>query len=93
MARINLGDKVKDEVSGFTGIAIGRMIFLHGCDRVIVQPAVGKDGKMGDNATFDEPQLKVLKRAVVASEEHLPSETKTGGFNVRPSRNGDDFRP
>ncbi len=33
---IELGDKVRDTVTGFTGIAIGRAKWLYGCDRIVV---------------------------------------------------------
>jgi hypothetical protein len=68
---IRLGDKVKDSVTGFTGIAIGRTEWLHGCARIIVQPTgVMKDGKLYDTQQFDEPQLVILKRGAVPQGEH-----------------------
>ncbi len=79
---INLGDKVKDGVSGFTGIAIGRTVWLQGCDRVIVQPPVGKDGKLPDCATFDEPQLILIKAKVVKKAKS----DKTGGYDINISQ-------
>lgn len=63
---IELGDKVKDPITGFTGIAVCRCLWLHGCTRIVVQPeGVGKDGKIFENNSFDEPQLVVLKRRAV----------------------------
>ena len=60
---VNLGDKVKDTVSGFVGVAVSRHSYLNGCDRVSVQPAANnKTGKLEGSQTFDEPQLKVLKK-------------------------------
>lgn len=76
---IDLGDKVKDTVTGFTGIAIARTTWLHGCDRVTVQPPLGKDGKHPDNVTFDEKQLVLVKAAVVKTESKKPSGARTGG--------------
>ena len=68
MAKITLGDKVKDSVTGFTGIAIARTQWLHGCDRVTVQPdKLDKDGKVQGNETFDELQLEVIKAKAVAT--------------------------
>lgn len=65
---INLGDKVTDPVTGFTGIAVGRTEWLHGCSRIAVQPkGVDKDGKPIESQTFDEPQLKVLIRHAIKS--------------------------
>ena len=79
MSKINLGDKVKDSVTGFKGIAIGRMLWLHGCDRIIVQPeGLNKEGKPFDNHTFDEPQLIVIGKKKVKEGKH-----KTGGFDYK----------
>ena len=65
MERINLGDKVKDLVTGFSGIATGRTTFLNGCDRICITPPVDKDGKPGESAWFDEPQVERVKANVV----------------------------
>lgn len=78
---VQLGDKVKDSVTGFTGIAIGRTTWLHGCDRIIVQPeGVNKDGKLFETNSFDEPQVVVIKAAKVKEGNH-----KTGGYDMTPS--------
>lgn len=50
---INLGNKYKDKVSGFIGIAVARHIYLNGCERVTLQPEIDKDGKL--------PQLKEIE--------------------------------
>ena len=57
---VNLGDKVKDTVSNFTGIAVSCHTYLNGCNRITVQPSVDKNKKLPESQTFDEPQLKVL---------------------------------
>lgn len=62
---IELGDKVKDSVSGFIGIAISRHSYLQGCDRISVQPPFDKkQNKLPENQSFDEPQLIALKKKV-----------------------------
>ncbi len=58
---VKLGDKVKDEVSGFVGIAVAKHIYRYGCVRITVQPSIDKEGKLPETQPFDEPQLKVLK--------------------------------
>lgn len=83
---INLGDKVKDTVSGFEGIAVCRHSYLNGCDRITVQPPTNKDGTLPAELSFDEPQLKVTKKKVVAEgnketggpEKHKPQAKSTG---------------
>ena len=71
---INLGDEVKDTVSGFQGGAVSRHSYFQGCDRVSVQPPVDKDGKLPETATFDEPQLIVVEAGKFkrAAEESNP---------------------
>jgi len=69
MTRINLGDKVRDLVTGFEGIAVARTEWLNGCFRVTLQSdCLDKDGKVTPSETFDEPQLDVL----------IPGKVRTG---------------
>jgi hypothetical protein len=72
---VELGDKVVDTVSGFSGIAVGVAVFLNGCARIMVQPKVDKEGKYPDAVWFDEPQLQVTKKEKVP----VADERKTGG--------------
>lgn len=77
---VNLGDKVKDQVTGFTGIVIAKTIWLYGCDRVSVQPQdLDKDGKVKESQTFDEKQLILVKAGVVKTEAKIESTKRTGG--------------
>ena len=57
---IELGQKVKDKVSGFKGVAVAKYEFLNGCTRINVQPKIDKDGKLPEAEAFDEPQLEVI---------------------------------
>lgn len=58
---VELGDKVKDKVSGFIGIVVAKYSYMQGCSRICVQPSVDKKGKLPDTQTFDEPLLEVLE--------------------------------
>lgn len=69
---VNLGDEVKDLVSGFQGVAVARYQYLQGCNRICVQPPVNKDGKLSETATFDEPQLEVIEAQKVARQIAIP---------------------
>lgn len=71
---IELGVEVRDIVTGFSGTTIARTEWLNGCARLTVQPKIGKDGKLPDNATFDEPQLSVVSKKKVKR-----GNKKTGG--------------
>jgi hypothetical protein len=54
---IELGNTVTDKITGFTGVAIGKTLYLHGCARVRVQPKELKEGKVQESEIFDELQL------------------------------------
>lgn len=61
---VELGDKVRDPITGFKGTAVAVTQWLFGCRRISIQPeGLDKDGDMFAVQAFDEPQLKVTKRA------------------------------
>ncbi len=59
---IQLGDKVKDTITGFIGIAVARTIWIQGCDRITVQPLVNKNNNLEESMSFDEPSLIVISK-------------------------------
>lgn len=64
---IQLGDKAKDQVTGFEGICVARTEWLNGCIRVTLQSdKLDKDGRPQEGQTFDEPQLTVTKARKVS---------------------------
>jgi len=77
MKKIKLGDKVKDPITGFEGIAYSRISYLQGCDRIGIQaPMIQKEGEapiVPELYHVDEPQLELV--------ETLPKtkKTTTGG--------------
>lgn len=86
--RINLGDKVKDSVTGFEGIAIARTEWLHGCFRILVQPQkLTKDGAPHESLNVDEPQLTVVGVKRVKNGSRT-----TGGPMPSPMRKKDAAR-
>ncbi len=68
---INLGDRVKDKITGLKGIVIGKTDWLYGCLRLVVQPEESKDGKPADTFNVDEPQVELLKAAVIKGREAM----------------------
>jgi len=62
---IELGDKVKDRITGLVGIATGVTKWLYGCTRFAIQPQEIKDGKPAELWWVDEPQVEVLEAGVV----------------------------
>jgi hypothetical protein len=85
---INLGDKVKDVVTGLTGIAVAKTHYLQGCARFAVQPQDLKDGRPVEVYWVDEPQLEVVEAGVVKPKIAESNVLNPGGpaYLVDPGR-------
>lgn len=80
---VKLGNKVKDNITGFTGIATGRTEWLYGCARICIEPQELKDGKPIDSCWFDEQRVVVLTDdAPVVSKDNSAT---SGGPQKDPS--------
>jgi len=66
LPKIELGDEVRDVVSGFVGVTTCRNEFLNGCVRFCVCPKVGNDGAFREERWFDVQQLETVKKASIA---------------------------
>jgi len=70
---IKLGNKVRDKVTGYEGVATARVEYLNGCVQYCVKPKVGSDGKMPEPEYIDVQQLEVV------SDGTTVEPSKTGG--------------
>ena len=81
--KVELGDRVKDVITGMTGIVFGISDWLYGCRRITVQPEKEKDGKPAETFCVDEPQLKITKKGAIAPDDDSKVESRpkktTGG--------------
>jgi len=68
---VTLGEKYRDSITGFEGVATARYEFLHGCVRYCLEKG-DKDGKQSE-AVFDE------QRIVEAKTKKRPKPTATTG--------------
>jgi len=59
-----LGDRVKDVISGFTGIINSRSQWLYNCNTYGVKSETLHEGKIVDPQYFDEPQLELVDELV-----------------------------
>ena len=75
---INLGDRVKDKITGVTGIVVCRLEYLNGCTRLAIQPEKLEKGQPLPPEYFDEPQCVLIKAAV-----HDRLSPETGGDSDR----------
>jgi hypothetical protein len=63
-----LGKKVKDNVTGFTGIATARVQYLNGCVQFKIQGASNKSGEAKD-MWIDEGQISVLGKGISVNQK------------------------
>lgn len=89
--QIELGDVVKDLISGFQGVAICCSTWLNGCQRWTIQPeSMTKEGACKPAETFDAQQLEVVKKYKVASVPvSAPLSARPGGPRPSPRRSVD----
>lgn len=75
---IELGQEVRDRITDFKGIAVGRTTYLQGCNRILVQPKVDKKGEIPEPQSFDEPDLEFIGDGILPPPEPKPKK-KPGG--------------
>jgi hypothetical protein len=63
--KFELGDKVRDRITGMTGIVTARSEHLFGCERYWVEPQEMKDGKPVDGRWFDQDSVELMKPGVI----------------------------
>ena len=79
MTTIQLGQEVKDRISGLQGIVTSITTFLYGCRRVGITPREIKDGKPMEDCVIDEPQLEIISDGI--KETAIESEIKKAKRN------------
>lgn len=61
---IKLGNKVRDLITGYEGVATAKVEYINGCIQYCVKPKIGADGKMPDPEYIDSQQLEVIEAEV-----------------------------
>jgi hypothetical protein len=86
--KIPLGSHVRDIYTGFEGTLVARTMWLHGCDRLSIEPRkVKEDGTLAESMAFDAPRVELIALEPVRRSADEPTE-KTGGPNgPAPKRN------
>lgn len=69
---ILLGQRVREKLTGFEGIAVMSSLNLVGIERISVLSGIGKDGKMGEEFGFDINQLEVTDEKQVLKPKTPP---------------------
>jgi len=81
MINIKLGDKVKDTITGFTGIATARINYIYKCVQIQITGKKGKEDS-APSEWFDEAGIVVVKKNAIKKKKEAKVKS-TGG----PKRN------
>lgn len=75
-----LGDEVRNKITGFTGIVTSHAKHLAGCDRLWVEPRVDANGKSMDGHWLDIDLAEIVRPNVI--EPIVYSRAAPGGFDL-----------
>ncbi len=69
---ITLGDKVKDSITGYSGVATGRTVYYNGCISIQVTSNKLDSGGKEINEWFDEQRLDNQSKAKAGGPQNRP---------------------
>lgn len=73
---VQVGDRIRDDISRLEGVAFGVSSFLYGCRHIgLVPDGVDKNGDPNKTHWFEEPRITVVRKVKPPEEERK----KTGG--------------
>jgi hypothetical protein len=81
---IQLGSKVKDKITGFTGIVTGIVTYITGCSQALIAPPVDKQGKRPEGEWIDLQRLEVDKKFKRIVLHNAPA--FDNGFDAEPPK-------
>jgi hypothetical protein len=84
---MKLGDKVRDNLTGFIGIAVAKCEYLNGCVSYEIVPLDLKEGLIQKTVWIDIQQLSVIKQKPVLKKKEPDC------YGKRPGRGGPGNRP
>ena len=56
--KTGLGSGVRDKITGFSGVATGRVEYLTGCHQVLITPQCKPGGEFQEPRWFDEQRVQ-----------------------------------
>ena len=73
------GDLVKDKITGFTGVVVCVLDYLHGCIRLAVQDKELKDGLPKEVQYYDQHQITMVEKGHYFKEPEPIKVKEPGG--------------
>ena len=67
---IKLGQKVRDKVTGLTGIVIAKVEYMNGCVQFCIKPKIkANENKIPEGEYIDEGQLEIVGKGIKISQK------------------------
>ena len=79
--QVKLGQKAKDQITGFEGRITGRCQYLTGCNQALLVPPIKLDGDLIGGQWFDEDRL------IITESQELKLQITADGPDSPPIRN------
>lgn len=79
--KINLGDKVKCKITGFTGIAVAKVEYINGCTQYAVLPKAKAGVAYPEDVGIDDTSLELVTKKKVVTKK-----ARVGGATNKLSR-------
>ncbi len=83
---VELGDIVRDKITGFQGTAVTKCIYLNGCISFEIQPKLNTKKEWVLSKWIDEPQLESVPKRVHKKPEPVEYHSGRGGPGNKPDR-------
>lgn len=80
---IELSDKAKDRITGFTGTVTGLADYITGCSQGCLQPACDEKGDWKEARWFDVDRLEILQKSAVRHDVLTAKGGPSGGAPTR----------
>lgn len=68
---LRLGLQMRDTITGFVGIATGKVEYLNGCVQFCLKAPMSADGKIEDGQWVDVGQLEVVGRGIFVTKKDV----------------------
>lgn len=79
---IQLGQTVRDRITGFQGVVTGIVNYISGCHQALVTPRVKDDGSASDANWYDLQRLELVGNVPMVVLDNGP----TPGFDRAPPK-------
>jgi hypothetical protein len=72
ISKFDMGDTVKDDVTGYEGVVVAITHYMTGCTHASLQAKKNKEGKVPEWESFEETRMTLVKKVKVPKVAKAP---------------------